>query len=122
MYRILVVDDEAGIRDALARWLSLRGFDVTKAEDGQDAVEKCAAQQFDVITMDLEMPRLGGAEAISVIRQHRPEIPILVLTAFPQEAEEVLEAGAAKILNKPLRLLELEGEIRNVLPARAANA
>lgn len=122
MYRILVVDDEAGIRDALARWLSLRGFDVTKAEDGQDAVEKCAAQRFDVITMDLEMPRLGGAEAISVIRQHRPEIPILVLTAFPQEAEEVLDAGAAKILNKPLRLLDLESEIRNVLPARAANA
>lgn len=122
MYRILVVDDEAGIRDALARWLVLRGFDVTKAEDGQDAVEKCAAEHFDVITMDLEMPRLGGAEAITVIRRNSPDIPILVLTAFPQEAEEVIEAGAAKVLNKPLRLLDLEKEIRSVLPPCPASA
>lgn len=122
MYRVLVVDDEAGIRDALARWLSLRGFDVTKAEDGQDAVEKCAAERFDVITMDLEMPRLCGVDAITVIRRNSPEIPILVLTAFPHEAEEVLEAGAAKVLNKPLRLLDLEEEIRSVLPVCASDA
>ena len=119
MYRVLVVDDEAGIRDAMARWLSIRGFDVTKAEDGQDAIEKCRTHAFDIITMDLEMPRLGGAEAISIIHTLCPGVPVLVLTAFPLEGEDLLETGAVKILTKPLRLLDLEMEIRNLLPACA---
>lgn len=116
--RILIVDDEDSIRDALARWFTLRGFEVEKAEDGLVAVEKCVAGSFDVITMDLEMPRLSGVEAIERIRSTHPEIPIIVLTGYPNEADEVLERGAAKVLTKPLRLKDLEEEIKQILADR----
>lgn len=118
MPRILIVDDEDSIRDALARWFSLRGYDVEKAEDGLVAVEKCATGQFDIITMDLEMPRLSGVDAIERIRQSHPNVPIIVLTGYPNEAEEVLERGAAKVLTKPLRLKDLEQEVSMLLAAR----
>ena len=99
----------------MARWFTLRGFEVDKAEDGLVAIEKCAQTDFDIITMDLEMPRLSGVEAIERIRQVNPHVPIIVLTGYPNEAEEVLELGAAKVLTKPLRLKDLEEEVRALL-------
>jgi DNA-binding response OmpR family regulator len=118
--KILIVDDEDSIRDALARWFTLRGYEVEKAEDGLAAVEKCAVSSFDIITMDLEMPRLSGMEAIERIRKTNPTVPIIVLTGYPNEAEEVLERGAAKVLTKPLRLRDLEEEV-SLLLTRGGN-
>lgn len=115
MPRVLVVDDEMSIREALARWLTLRGFDVEKAEDGQAAVERCAAAAFDIITMDLEMPRLGGLDAIEVIRKTQPAVPILVLTGYPNRLETISVSGPFKVLTKPQRLQDLEQEIRALL-------
>lgn len=112
---ILIVDDEANIRGALYRWFEIRGFDVMTAEDGIQAVELCDAHDFDVITMDLEMPRMGGLAAMQAIREIQPEVPILVVTGLPSDAREALSAGAAKILVKPLQLSDLEQEVRAVM-------
>lgn len=112
---ILIVDDEANIRAALARWFEMRGFDVFTAEDGLDAVAACANRRFDVITMDLEMPRMGGIEAVRAIRKSDARVPILIVTALPNDADLALAGGATKILVKPLRLRELEVEVRLVL-------
>lgn len=73
MYHILVVEDEPTIRDAIARWLTLRGFRVETAEDGQMAVDMCREHRYDLVTMDLEMPRLSGHEAIQAIRGFAPD-------------------------------------------------
>ncbi|MBX3180055.1 MAG: response regulator [Candidatus Hydrogenedentes bacterium] len=112
---ILVVDDEAGIRSALVQWFALLGYEVESAADGVEAVELCGVRRFDVITMDLEMPRMGGIEAIRAIRAHHGATPILVVTGMPRRIHEALAAGATKILMKPLHLRELENEVRLAL-------
>lgn len=116
---ILIVDDEANIRGALLRWFQIRGFEVFSAADGLEAVELCEVNRFDVITLDLEMPRMGGIEALPRIRESHPDIPILVVTGFARDAQRALNAGAAKVLTKPLRLSDLENEVRSALDAAA---
>ena len=114
--RILVVDDEENIRFALNRWFEMSGFEVDTAEDGAVAVEKCRINQYDVITMDLMMPRMNGSTAISAIRELDPNIPILVLSGFPDRVNVTTASGATKIVTKPMLLSELEQEVRQLLP------
>lgn len=113
--RMLIVDDEASIREALVRWFVLNGFEVESASDGRLAVDICRERDFDVVTMDLEMPRMNGIEAIQEIRKLGKTTPIIVLTGFPRDTERALEHGATKVLMKPLPLRALEKEIRDVL-------
>lgn len=112
---ILIVDDEENVRTALVRWFNLRGFEVAQAGDGIEALEQLDAGQFDVITMDLEMPRMGGLEALLEIRKRNATVPILVVTGYPRDAEVALQRGAAKVLHKPLHLHELEREVREAM-------
>lgn len=113
--RILIVDDEPSIRSALERWFNLRGFQADQAADGLHAVNKVRQSQFDIVTMDLDMPRMGGIEAIAQIRDHQPEIPIVVLTGFIRDTALALNNGATRVLTKPVRLRELEEEVRLLL-------
>jgi len=114
--KILVVDDEENIRYALNRWFEMSGFDVDTAEDGVVAVEKCKATRYDIITMDLVMPRMDGTTAIGAIRKINPDVPILVLSGFPDRSSGPVSTGATKILAKPMLLSELEQEVRALLP------
>lgn len=114
-FHILIVDDEPGIRGALQNWFGAKGYRVDTASDGLEAIEKCRATVYDLVTMDLEMPRMGGMEAIPVIREFLPEIPIVVLTGFVRNEEQALSIGAVRVLGKPLRLSHLEEEIRRIL-------
>ncbi|HEO71968.1 MAG TPA: response regulator [Candidatus Hydrogenedentes bacterium] len=119
--RILVVDDEETIRDTLYYWFNERGFEVDSAFDGLDAVEKCRQNHYDAITMDLNMPRMTGAEATTVIKQSRPDLPIILFTGTPMDWEGVKLEGAAMVLTKPLQLRDLEGEIRRLIDGHEAN-
>ena len=112
---VLIVDDEACIRHALQRWLQVRGFDADVAEDGDVAIEKCRSRTYDVITMDLDMPRMNGVAAMAEIKRLCPDVGIVVFTGYPKELGEVLVSGVTKVLVKPLRLGEFESEIRNIL-------
>ena len=112
---ILIVDDEDNIRAALARWFSIRGFEVEQATDGADAIEKFGAGNFDVITMDLEMPRMGGLDALREIRKRDKDIPVVIVTGFSRDTEVAIESGADKVLLKPLHLRDLEMEVRQVI-------
>jgi len=113
--RLLVVDDEEHIRFALHRWFEACGFDVDLAEDGDVAVGKCQSTNYDVITMDLVMPRMDGVEAISAIRDLDPHVPILVFSGYHERVDEAVQTGATRTLAKPLTLHELEREVRSVL-------
>jgi CheY-like chemotaxis protein len=115
---ILIVDDEENVRAALARWFSLRGFDVKEAIDGIDAIVKFGQGEYDVVTLDLEMPRMGGLDALKEIRSLNKTVPILVVTGYTRDAEIALERGAAKVLHKPLHLHELEQEVREAMDAK----
>jgi DNA-binding response OmpR family regulator len=113
--KILVVDDEENIRFALNRWFEMSGFEVDTAEDGAVAVEKCKSRRYDIITMDLVMPRMDGSTAIGAIREMNPDVPILVLSGFPDRAAGSPCTGATKTLAKPMLLSELEQEVRALL-------
>jgi CheY-like chemotaxis protein len=113
--RLLIVDDEDGIRSALERWFRLRGFDVDEAAGGAEAVEKCRETPYDAITMDLDMPGMGGLEAIEALRKYQPKVPIIVLTGYMRDGQDAVGCDVAKILSKPIRLQDLENHIRELI-------
>lgn len=115
--RILIVDDDTNVRSAFQRWFSCRGFDADEAEDGVEAVDKCSRGAYDVITLDLEMPRMGGVQALPMIRKAQPDVPIVVLTGFANEAHALSPKDVARVLVKPMSLRELEDVVRELLPA-----
>jgi len=112
---LLVVDDEIAIRTALRRWFSLRGFAVDTAADGVEAVSRCRERHYDIVTIDLDMPQMGGIEAIPILREFHPDMPIIVLTGYARDVDIAIQKGAYKVCVKPLRLSELENEIKSAL-------
>ena len=115
---ILIVDDEPAIRYAIDRWMRLRGFDTDTANDGAEAVEKCRCKQYEMVTMDIEMPIMNGVEAIRVLKRDCPDMPIIVLTGFVNELERLHGVRVEGVLVKPIRMHDLEKAIRDIL-ARA---
>lgn len=104
MAKILVVDDEAGIREYLAEALELSGHDVQVAADGQAALELLATTSFPLVLTDLKMPRVDGVELVRRLRADQPETEILVLTAHGsvETAVECMKLGVFDYLQKPI--------------------
>ena len=110
--RILVVDDNRDFCDSVKDILEMEGHEAQAAYGGQTAVERAEKKGFDLILMDLVMPGMNGVTAIKTIRKISPSSPIIVVTAFGEEAviQEALHAGANQMLRKPLdfnRLIEI---------------
>jgi two-component system KDP operon response regulator KdpE len=114
--RVLVVDDEAEVRNAVRRGLELMGYDVETAADGVDGVAKVETWRPDVVLLDLAMPRMGGLRALSAIRSWST-VPLIVLSVMGEEADKVraLDAGADDYLTKPFGVQELNARIRVAL-------
>ena len=106
--RILVVDDEPALRQAVKRALGFEGYDVTFATDGVEALEVLAAEPVDAVVLDVLMPRMDGLEVCRRLRRSGDMTPVLMLTArSPVEARvEGLDAGADDYLPKPFALQE----------------
>ena len=119
MNRILVVDDEAAIRDAVSYALRSEGFEVEVASDGEAALEAALGAQHDVVVLDLMLPGMSGMEACRRIRAESA-VPIIMLTARGAELDRVLglEVGADDYVTKPFSMAELIGRIRAMLRRR----
>ena len=115
--RILVVDDEPAVREALERILRLDGFEVALACDGREAVRSQAAAPADAVLLDVLMPGLDGLEVCRRMRDIGDRTPVLMLTARDQVGDRVagLEAGADDYLSKPFALEELLARVRALL-------
>lgn len=115
--RVLIVDDEPAVRDALKRSLAFEGYDTEVAVDGLDALGKAETYAPDLIVLDIQMPRMDGLTAARRIRAGGSTVPILMLTARDTVGDRVtgLDAGADDYLVKPFELDELFARIRALL-------
>ncbi len=116
MKKVLVVDDEPGIRDSL-RLLLKAHFDVLTAEDGEQALEIIRDQTPDIALLDVMMPKLDGIETLKSLRESHTEIPVIMLTAANtvRTAVQAMKYGAVDYLNKPFDVEELTSLIVNTL-------
>lgn len=114
--KILVVDDEASIRRILETRLSMIGYDVVTAADGEDAIATFHETQPDLVVLDVMMPKLDGYGVCQELRKES-DIPIIMLTALGDVADRItgLELGADDYVVKPFSPKELEARIRSVL-------
>ena len=118
---LLVVDDDARLRELLRRYLSDSGFRVTTAADANDARANLASFAFDLVVLDVMMPGESGLELTRALRSEG-RIPVLLLTAMAEPEDRVngLEQGADDYLSKPFEPRELVLRIRNILQRRPA--
>lgn len=111
---ILVVEDEAGIADFLARGLAAEGYEVALAADGVSGERLALDPNIDLVVLDRMLPRRDGVEVLAAIRKSRPALPVILLTAKTDVADRVegLDLGATDYLTKPFAFDELLARIR----------
>lgn len=116
MTKILIVDDEQKIRDVLKEYMNFAGFDAEEAEDGMQAIEKCRTTNYDLIIMDIMMPRLDGISAVKEIKKIY-NAPVLFLSARSEEYDKLFgfEVGADDYVVKPFSPSEIIARIRAIL-------
>ncbi|MGN0641971.1 MAG: response regulator transcription factor [Huintestinicola sp.] len=114
--RILIVDDEKMIRNVVKEYAKFDGFETEEAEDGMEAVEICRREDFDLIIMDVMMPRLDGYSAVREIRKTK-QIPVIMLSARGEEYDKLFgfELGVDDYVTKPFSPKELLARIRAVM-------
>jgi excisionase family DNA binding protein len=104
--RVLVVDDEASIRDLLAKTLALAEYDVDVAPDGRSALERMRLYAYDLLIADLKMPGMDGLTVIREAKRYKADLPVIIITGFSTEsfAIEAVNLGVAGYLTKPFRV------------------
>lgn len=118
--RILVVEDDASISLGLRMNLSAEGYEVGVAEDGRGGLDRILAEQWDVVILDVMLPKLNGFEVVRHMRSAGNETPVLMLSAKSAEADKVmgLELGAEDYITKPFGIAEVLARIKVVLRRR----
>ncbi len=115
--RILIAEDDQGVRTSLTRALTFQNYNVTAVNDGAQALEAVDAQLPDLVILDVSMPHVDGLTACRMIREKYRSLPILMLTARHEVSDRVagLDAGADDYVVKPFALEELSARVRSVL-------
>ncbi|RKX43834.1 MAG: two-component system response regulator [Thermotogae bacterium] len=113
MARVMVVEDEHGIREMLARFFEYKGHSVVEATDGREALEKLDKEDVDIVFMDISMPGIDGITATKAIRDRGYPAMVIILTAFTDEKrmKEAAEAGADDFIGKPVDLSTLSARL-----------
>jgi two-component system KDP operon response regulator KdpE len=102
---VLIVEDDAGIRQSLFETLTALGFMIGEANNGEKALSRLRMMDYDAVLLDINMPGMGGIETCRRIHRNHPQIPIIILTVREEEDDKVeaLDAGADDYVTKPFR-------------------
>jgi DNA-binding NtrC family response regulator len=119
---ILVIDDEAGIRESLEVLLTLEGYTVTMAEDGELGLQTLEKQNFDLVLLDLALPGQSGMDLLPQIKERQPDLPVIMITAYGtvDNVVEAVRAGADNFVQKPWDNEKLLADIRSAVAKRKA--
>src|SRR5512136_776721 len=114
---VLIVDDEKNIRLTLSQALEILEVETDTAADGEEALAKLKEKEFGLILLDLKMPGMDGMEVLRRIREIRPDIRIIILTAYGtvESAVEAMKLGAADFIQKPFAAEEIRELVSRVL-------
>ncbi len=120
MHKVLVCDDDAGLRLSVASALAATGrFEVDEAFDGVNAIEKIKSKTYNMVLLDVDMPRMSGMEALKIIKDHDPSIIVLILTAYANidDAVRAVKEGAYNYVSKPIKSEDLVGVVDRAINA-----
>jgi DNA-binding NtrC family response regulator len=119
---VLIVDDEAEIRESLQTLLELEGFEVETAASGEDGLARMGEQPFDLVLLDLTLPGRNGMEVLSEIRTHDAQLPVIMITAYGtvENAVRAMQSGAANFIQKPWDNEKLLADVRAAVGWRRA--
>jgi two-component system response regulator HydG len=119
--RVLVVDDDQAIREALSRTLEKLGYDVVLADDGQAGLDRLREGEIHILLADLQMPKLSGQELLKAARAIAPEVEVIVITGHGtvEDAVEAMKDGAYDFITKPFKRVQLERTIRRAAEKQA---
>ena len=115
--KVLVVDDDPVVGKSFDRVLSEKGYAVSTAPNGQEALDKLAREDYDVVFTDIRMPGMDGVEVAERVKQKRPWVPVVIITGYGSAANEARakEAGVSAFIRKPLSPEMIEGSARQAL-------
>jgi DNA-binding response OmpR family regulator len=118
---IIVVDDDPSILELITRALQLEGYEITTAENGQEALHETAKKKFDLMFLDINMPGLNGMDVLTIMTSRNTDTPIVMLTAVDDlDAEiEAFKSGAAAYLTKPCEMINIVHIANSVLNGRS---
>lgn len=116
-WRVLVVDDDEGVRDYLGAVLERRGYQVRSAATGEEAIAQALEAPPDLVTLDVILPGIDGLEALRRLKQALPSVPVIMLSghAPARAGDEALRLGAESFLRKPFEPEELERAVKRAL-------
>lgn len=109
--KILLVDDERFIRDALSKVLRAEGYDFVLAADGREGVGKCDPERIDLLLLDLQLPVHSGWDILGTLTSLNPWLPIIIITGRPNQYELATQAGVCALMEKPL---DVPGLLRTI--------
>ena len=114
--RLLVIEDERDLCEDIAKKLRLSGYEVDTCVDGEAALELLAVERYDLVLLDLNLPKVDGMAVLRTLREHDQETGVLILSARSEISDKVegLDAGANDYLAKPFHLAELEARVRSL--------
>lgn len=115
--RVLIVDDEDALRTILSSELASAGYEVATASDGEEGITEVKNRKFDLVLLDIKMPKLDGFEVLKFIKKEHPAVKVIMLTGFAdlKNAIESKKYGAEDFVSKPYDLVDLLTTIERVL-------
>lgn len=120
--RILLVDDEPLMIKGLKRTLEQDGYETDSASDGEEALKKLNSEHYDLVLLDVMLPKLSGIEVCQIVRE-TSDIPIIMLTAKGEDMDKILglEYGADDYMTKPFNILEVKARIKTIMRRASGN-